>query len=129
LEDFLLSSDEESSEEEEEQEEEQEEEEEEEKVHHDASVSPEKLQDLTVANVTSPTGEKVSLQFEDVDRDNAIDVLVDEGSMIIENVSSIILKKKTVEFHDGEEWHVFTYKKIPSSWKKTFDIDSVYGVD
>jgi len=137
LENFLLSSSEDDSseedtdaeEDEDEDEEDSESEEEDEDIEHDAVLASDELQGLPVANVTSPAGDKVTLQFEDVDSNGAVDALLDDGSVIISDVSSIVVKQKTIELHDGEEWHVFTFRKLPRAWLKTFELDTVYGVN
>ena len=86
------------------------------------------LNDLSSVLVTSPTGSKITLEFEDIDEDDIVDVLLDEGSVIIESVNRLKVSGKTIEVFDGEEWHAFLMeKKLPKSWSKKIKNDVVYG--
>lgn len=105
----------------------QEEEEEEEELQHDMFLTTEMLCALQPATVTSPANEKVTLQFEDVDVEGAVDALVDDGALIITDISSLKVTKKTVELHDGSEWHVFTYKRLPKNWSVL--VDKLVGIE
>ena len=95
-------------------------------------ITAEELSKLSSALVLSPTGEKISLEFEDVGEEDSVDVLLDNGSVIIDNVSALRLiitpSSTAVDFHDGEEWHVFEVKKLPKSWSKVIESNTVYGV-
>ncbi len=95
-------------------------------------ITAEELSKLSSALVLSPTGEKISLEFEDVGEEDSVDVLLDSGSVIIDNVSALRLiitpSSTAVDFHDGEEWHVFEVKKLPKSWSKVIESNTVYGV-
>jgi len=134
LADSLLSSEEtqdqedEEEEEEESEEDEEEESEEDEEIEHDSFLSPVTIGKLPPASVTSPSGEKVSLQFEDVDMEGAVDALIDDGSVIINEVSTIKVTAKTVELHDGAEWHLFSYKKLPREWR-VLKVNSTVGIE
>lgn len=92
------------------------------------TVDPDTLAGLPSITVKSPTGSKVDLEFEDVGDESSVDVLLDEGSMIIDSVTHVKLTEKTVELYDGSEWHVFDYKKPPKTWSKTLKANVVYGV-
>ena len=141
LADFLLSQDEpeedhdETSDEDDDQEEDEsddeesdDEEDDEDDLQHDLLLTTDALCKLQPASVTSPAGEKVTLQFEDVEVEGAVDALVDDGSLIIADVSSLKVTKKTVELHDGSEWHVFTYKRLPKGWS-VLGVDKLVGVE
>jgi len=95
-------------------------------------ITAEELAKLSSALVLSPTGDKISLEFEDVGEEDSVDVLLDNGSVIIDNVSSLrIIVNPTatvIDFHDGEEWHDFSVKKLPKSWLKVIKSNTVYGV-
>lgn len=135
MEDFLLSGEEEETESEQEEdalEEEQEddvdaeEEEEDTEVEAEDFLTPEAAGKLPPVTVTSPTGEKVTLEFEDVGEDDLVDVLIDDGSVIIDSVTQLKVTQSSVEVYDGEQWHVFAMKRLPKSWK-AIDLDTVYG--
>ena len=95
-------------------------------------ITAEELSKLSSALVLSPTGDKISLEFEDVGEEDSVDVLLDSGSIVIDNVSSLrIIVNPTatvIDFHDGEEWHDFSVKKLPKSWLKVIKSNTVYGV-
>ena len=91
-------------------------------------VSPADLAALPTITVISPTGSKVTLEFEDVNEELCVDALLDNGSVIIDSVESLRLTSDAVELYDGEEWHSFTSKKIPKKWLSLIDLDTVYGV-
>lgn len=77
--------------------------------------------------VISPVGSKVSLEFEDVGDADSVDALLDEGSIIIDHIDSILLSKDKISLYDGEEWHDFKTKKIPKQWTKAFSRGKVTG--
>jgi hypothetical protein len=95
-------------------------------------ITAEELANLSSALVLSPAGGKISLEFEDVGEEDSVDVLLDNGSVIIDNVSSLRItvtpSTTVVDFHDGEEWHDFNVKKLPKSWLKVIKVNTVYGV-
>jgi len=94
----------------------------------DDFLTTELLNDLSSVLVTSPTGSKITLEFEDIDEDDMVDVLLDEGSVIIESVTRLKLHGKTIEIFDGHEWHSFLIeKKLPKSWSKKVKNDVMYG--
>ena len=93
-------------------------------------ISPLALEELSSANVTSPAGDEVSLEFEKSPSDSStIDALLDGGTVIIEGVNTIKLTEKSVELHDGSEWHIFECKRIPKQWRKALDVSVVYGIE
>ena len=86
------------------------------------------LNDLDAVVVTSHTGSKITLEFEDIDEDDVVDVLLDEGSVIIESAVRLKISGKAIEIFDGEEWHAFLVeKKLPKSWRKNIKNDVMYG--
>ena len=95
-------------------------------------ITAEELSKLSSALVLSPAGDKISLEFEDVGEEDSVDVLLGSGDIVIDNVSSLrIIVKPTatvIDFHDGEEWHDFSVKKLPKSWLKVIKVNTVYGV-
>lgn len=95
-------------------------------------ITAEELSKLSSALVLSPTGDKISLEFEDVGEEDSVDVLLDSGSIVIDNVSSLRItvtpSATVVDFHDGEAWHDFNVKKLPKSWLKVIKSNTVYGV-
>jgi len=95
----------------------------------DEFVTPGELNDLPSVLVTSPSGDKITLEFEDIDEPDLVDLLLDEGGVIIESITRIKLNGKSIEFFNGEEWHVFLLeKKLPKTWKKLMSEGTVYGV-
>lgn len=83
---------------------------------------------LPAVTVVSPTGSKVSLEFEDIGDENSVDALLDEGSMIIDSVTHIKLNSDSIELYDSAEWHKFTFKKASKAWGKQLNLGVVYGV-
>lgn len=95
----------------------------------DDFVTPDELHSLPSVMVTSPTGDKITLEFEDVCEDGIVDVLLDEGSVVIESVERLKLDGKTLSLYDGDEWHSFlVQKKLPKSWTKRIKSEKIYGV-
>ena len=95
----------------------------------DEHLTPASLSDLPALNVTSPTGEKVTFEFEDVGADDSVDVLVDEGTVILDNVLRVKVLADQIELFDSEEKHVFGVKKLPKTWAKVLKVGVVYGLD
>ena len=94
----------------------------------DDFLTTELLNDLSSVLVTSPTGSKITLEFEDVDEGDRVDVLLDEGSVIIQSITRLKVSGKTIEVFDGQEWHAFLMeKKFPKSWSKKIKNDVMYG--
>ena len=94
-------------------------------------VCPAVLAGLASLSVVSPTGTKVTLEFEDVGEDTSIDALLDEGSVIIDGVTHLMLESdsKTVRLYDGNEWHLFGVKKLPKAWSKVLKPGIQYGLE
>lgn len=102
-----------------------EEEQEDEEVEHDEPeielhVTCQSASDLSPVEVVSPDGSKVTLEFEDVDENSVVDALIDDGNVIIEQISCVVLTDKNISLYDGEEWHDFQIKKTPKAWKRVF---------
>lgn len=91
-------------------------------------VSPSDLAALPLVVVNSPTGNKVNLEFEDVGEEETVDVLLDNGSVIIDSIESLRITSSAIDLHDGEEWHTFGIKKLPKKWTNLLEVDTVYGV-
>ena len=92
----------------------------------DAFLKPEDAGKLPALTVSSPTGEKVTFEFEDVGEDDLVDVLIDDGSVIIDSVTHLKVTSTSIEVYDGAEWHVFSTKRLPKTWKN-ITLDTVYG--
>ena len=92
-------------------------------------ISPAQLAELKPISVVSPAGDKVTLEFEDVGNHDSVDALVDEGTMIIEGIVRVKTSENSVDLFDGEEWHVFTCKKVSKLWMKTLKQGIVYGLE
>lgn len=90
-------------------------------------VSPKAAAELSPMKVTAPDGSTVQLEFEDVGEADTIDVLIDDGAIIIDSVDKVIITKGTASFFDGEQWHPFRVERLPKAWKKTFELDKVAG--
>ena len=94
----------------------------------DEHLTPASLSDLPALNVTSPTGEKVTFEFEDVGSEDSIDVLVDDATLIIDGIQRVKVTSGQIELFDSSERHVFGIKKLPKTWSKVFKTDVVYGI-
>lgn len=92
-------------------------------------VSATDLSDLPKIKVTDEEGNKVSIEFDANDTSNSVDVLLDEGSVIIDEVRLIRLTSTSIEIHDGDDWLKFTFKKAPKTWANLFELDSICGVE
>lgn len=106
------------------QEQEQEEDEEPEAELH---VTCQSASELSPVEVTSPDGSKVTLEFEDVGEDATVDALVDDGNVIIDAISCVVLTNQNISLYDGEEWHDFQIKKAPKTWKRVFPHGKIVG--
>jgi hypothetical protein len=113
----------------EEEEDEYEEEEEEEEWKIDTYVSPEDAGELSPITVTSPDGSKVTLEFEDVDEHDNVDALLDDGTVILEGVSSVSFVDGSIRLYDGENLNDFKVRKLPKSWLKLFPKGTVVGFE
>jgi hypothetical protein len=111
----------------EEEEEEEEEEDDDQNEPVELYISPSAASNLSPAKVVAPDGSTVSLEFEDVGEESTVDILVDDGAVILDGISKIMLKKEWVSVYDGEQWHPFKVVKLPKMWKKTFPSDMVVG--
>jgi len=87
---------------------------------------PAEFAELPAIKVTSPSGDKVTLEFEDVGEENSVDVLLDEGTMIIDSVVRVRLTPTSIELYDEAECHTFEVRKFPKSWQ-TIVSNTVYG--
>lgn len=90
-------------------------------------VTPERAASLSPIKVISPDGAEVSFEFEDIDEDDVVDALFDDGSVIIEDVFKLEVDEDSIRLHDGEEWHDFKVTKYPKSWKKVIPVGVVVG--
>ena len=111
----------------EEEDEEYEEEEDEWKI--DTFVSPEAAGELSPITVTSPDGSKVSLEFEDVDENDNVDALLDDGTVILEGVTSVAYVDGMIRLYDGENFNDFKVRKFPKAWNKMFPKGTVVGFE
>jgi hypothetical protein len=93
----------------------------------DVFVSPNDISDLSPLKVTSPDGSTISLEFEDVGESDFVDALLDEGTVIIQTVSKIVVSNNCVALFDGEEWHEFKFEKLSKSWKRFFPAAQIVG--
>ena len=85
--------------------------------------------ELTPISVISPSGAKVSLEFEDVGEKDTVDALLDDGGIIIDSVSCVVLDRHEISLYDGESWHDFKVRKIPKQWSKTFKAGKITGFE
>jgi hypothetical protein len=90
-------------------------------------VTPKVASDLSQVKVESPDGSTVSLEFEDVGEPDVVDVLIDDGAVIIDGVIKVTVSKDCIAVHDGDQWHPFKVSKVPKMWKKTFPVDMIVG--
>lgn len=90
-------------------------------------VTPKVASDLSKVKVVAPDGSTVSLEFEDVDESDVVDVLIDDGAVIIDGVDKVTVGKDWISVHDGDQWHPFKVSKMPKMWKKTFPVDMIVG--
>lgn len=95
---------------------------------HDATIAASLLHDLQKVHVSLPNGEKVSLEFEDIDDYNAITVLENEGENIVEGIKHIRITDKEIEVYSDDECCKYTYKNIPKSWRKVLEVGKTYCV-
>jgi hypothetical protein len=90
-------------------------------------VTPKVASDLSQVKVEAPDGSTVSLEFEDVGEPDVVDVLIDDGAVIIDGVIKVTVSKDCIAVHDGDQWHPFKVSKVPKMWKKTFPVDMIVG--
>jgi hypothetical protein len=92
---------------------------------------PSVVADLPPITVVSPTGAKITLEFEDVEEMSSVDALLDGGSIIIDTVTAVKVDGDTqVSLWDGGEWHSFKpAKKLPRAWHGVFESGVTYGLD
>lgn len=93
----------------------------------DDDVATSLLSDLPAISVTSPAGDEVTLEFEDVGDTESIDVLIDEGSVILDGVVRVRVSKHELELFTDDERHVFEVKRLPKSWSKALKSGVVYS--
>lgn len=96
----------------------------------DECISPSSLGELPQLCVVSPAGDKIQLEFEDVDEEEHVDALLDEGTVIIDAVSHIHVDStgKGIRLYDGSEWHHFSITKYPKTWSKVLTPGTQYSV-
>lgn len=110
-------------------EEEEEGEEEEDQEDPDADVSATALTSLASISVLNSDGDKVSLEFDHSSYADAVDALIDGGSMCIEDVDYIKVFDGAVDLHADKKWHSFKLrKKLPASWSKVLEENKLYSV-
>jgi hypothetical protein len=81
---------------------------------------------LTPAQVKSDAGKNtMRFEFEDVDLDDAVDVLLECGDVIIDSVTAFRRSENTLSVFNGK-WSEFTIVNLPKSWRR-FEVDKVYG--
>lgn len=95
----------------------------------DTFVSPEEAGELSPITVTSPDGSKVTLEFEDVDEHDNVDALLDDGTVILEGVTSVAFLDGLIRLYDGENLNDFKVRKLPKSWTKLFPKGTVVGFE
>lgn len=93
----------------------------------DTYVSAKDAAELLPIKVLSPDGSTVTLEFEDVGDEDAVDALVDEGTVIIDSVVKVVIDEKCVSLNDGEGWHDFKVVKLSKSWKRVFPSGKIVG--
>jgi hypothetical protein len=100
------------------------------KKKNESYVSACSLDRLSPVTVVTPAGDKATFEFEDVEKADSVDVLVDEGTVIISGVSRIHVTRdlKSIRLYDGQEWHDFRVKKFPKSWTKVLVPDEEFLV-
>lgn len=90
-------------------------------------VDPAAVSELPPIDVTTPDGSTLSFEFEDIGESEIVDVLIDEGSVIIEDVFKVLTQPGAIQIHDGEEWHSFKIGKLPKPWRKMFPVGTIVG--
>jgi len=83
--------------------------------------------ELSPINVYAPDGSKVSLEFEDVGDSDSVDALLDDGGVIIDSVTCVVLTNQNIALYDRESWHDFKVKKTPKSWCRVFPHGKTIG--
>lgn len=92
----------------------------------DAEVSADDLEGLKPMFVTTPTGQKASLEFEAIG--DGVDALIDGGSLIIDEVTHLRVHPDAIELYSGDEWHEFPFKKIPKDWVALLEKEKLYEI-
>lgn len=95
----------------------------------DQYLTPVTLDSLPKLRVNTPSGEIGFLEFEDVGEDDSVDVLYDDGTIIIDSVTHLKVSGNTISAWDGDQWHDFTFKKYSKRWESVLAKDVVFGVD
>lgn len=96
----------------------------------DDVLSASALEDLVSAEVISPDGQVIDLEFEkDETGETVIDALLDEGTVVIENIEIVKIVDNTISLFDGGEWHDFKFvKRVPKSWSRIIKPGLTYEV-
>lgn len=84
------------------------------------------VEDLPKLKVTTVAGDSVSLEF-DYGSEGTLDALVDNGSLVIEDIRYVRRVKGAFELHDGVEWHIFKYRACPKDLSE-LDLDVTYKI-
>lgn len=93
----------------------------------DGDIATSLLSSLPPIKVMSPAGDEVSLEFEDVGDLESIDVLIDEGAVILDGIVRVRVSKHELELFTEDERHVFEMKRLPKSWSKHMKSDVTYS--
>lgn len=105
-------------------------EEEDECIKIDELVSPVTLHNLPPLQFNHE-GESLHLEFEDVDNEDSVDLLVDDDF----EFAVVALKLENGQLHlftsleNDQESHSYTFIKLPKKWSKTFEFGKIYGVE
>jgi len=101
----------------------------EEYVNYDYFVTPEAAHGLKPIFVKSPTGDKVTLEFDITEDDqNKVDALIDDSTVIIEGITAVVCGEGKIALYDGESYHTFEIaKKLPKQWTSFFTQGSCVG--
>jgi hypothetical protein len=92
-----------------------------------ATVPVDVLIDLPPLRV-SASGHKYTLEFESVGKDSEIDVILDEGSVIIESVTHVKVEDNALSFYTDNGWEKYDVKRLPKLWMKHLKADNVYSI-
>lgn len=100
-----------------------------EQINVDKLIPPVVLHDLPPLEFNHK-GETLHLEFEDIDAEDSVDVLIDDDF----EFGAVALKLEKGQLHlfssleNDEESHVYSYIKLPKKWSKTFELGKLYGV-
>ena len=102
----------------------------EETIEVDDALSASVLEDLVSVEVISPDGQVIDLEFErDESGESVLDAILDEGTIIIENIEIVKIVDNTISLFDGGEWHDFKFvKRVPKLWSRIIKPGLTYEV-